>query len=867
MSTLVDHIEVRYRPSLSQGVFQYLKVPPSQGTVLIPGVERNMSYDVEARSVSARGTPSNWVPVTHVVAAASLPLAVPVSFAVTSLADGVHAAWASGDTIERADTEFEVWRAPDASGVPGAFALLTVIRGIAFTDPTTDGVLRWYQVREKDQQGVYSAFTGAVSSAGKNVSAAVSTAQTTANNAQGTANAADPAKIVNPNFTQVLTGWTPDAANEGWYGETGANSPAPLLTTYAVHAGSTVNPPNTTATATTALRNNAFAPITTGEVFTAAVQIKPVSTPDGYANARISWRNASQAEISVSQGNSITNATGTGTSRVSATAPAGAVYAHAEVAAYNHTVGYYSFTAASWSYQPTNQSEVPNGGGHNSVTAIDPNGLALIDFTQVGHVSKNLDNIGDGPTYGRMYGTDLTGSRLDFSKGLLNKQLDYIPDGATYVRSMQQVASGAAWIIDNALFQQWDNGANTTVPGWIAQSGCAVSANSAQKTYGTYCLDLVTTSGGANYARSSKNFLVKPGDLISLTGLVNAVNGAGTFMSVTYGNAGGLILSLTTSTVTAAAWTAVSANGVVPSNASYAFITLNGAGGGAYHSLFQFVQVTVNDIRVAGSGAQVGDQRNLPPILTAGAQAVWQNLTISATTAAGTPATATISVSAAQIIGALASSGLVSYNASSAGTTGTGGTQYTYYLYYLDKTLAGGTLTLQVTTTPNDLRAQLGVVYIGLITFTYPTSGTGTGGGVSGLCVCDGMFIDDETTAIEARPGHLFDCIDIPTQGMSKFRRRLQSVDYGTVPCVRITTDAGAVLECSTTTPFDVLDGRTVLAPMMLGEQVVTDEGIQTVARVDDIGEQHVCHIHLGGVSYAAGADPEHRIYSHNVKP
>ena len=835
MSTLVDHIEVRYRPSLSQGVFQYLKVPPSQGTVLIPGVERNMSYDVEARSVSARGTPSNWVPVTHVVAAASLPLAVPVSFAVTSLADGVHAAWASGDTIERADTEFEVWRAPDASGVPGAFALLTVIRGIAFTDPTTDGVLRWYHVREKDQQGVYSAFTGAVSSAGKNVSAAVSTAQTTANNAQGTANAADPAKIVNPNFTQVLTGWTPDAANEGWYGETGANSPAPLLTTYAVHAGSTVNPPNTTATATTALRNNAFAPITTGEVFTAAVQIKPVSTPDGYANARISWRNASQAEISVSQGNSITNATGTGTSRVSATAPAGAVYAHAEVAAYNHTVGYYSFTAASWSYQPTNQSEVPNGGGHNSVTAIDTNGLALIDFTQAGHVSKNLDNIGEGKIY---------------------------------VRSMQQVASGAAWIIDNALFQQWDNGANTTVPGWIAQSGCAVSVNGSSQIYGTYCLELVTTSGAANYATSAKQFFVKPGDKLSLNGLVNPVSGAGTDIAVNfYTSAGTYISQIVTTLVTVVGWTSVGASGVVPNGAAYAVITLQSAGGGAYHSLFQFVQVTVNDIRVAGSGAQVGDQRNLPPILTAGAQAVWQNLTISATTAAGTPATATISVSAAQIIGALASSGLVSYNASSAGTTGTGGTQYTYYLYYLDQTLAGGTLTLQVTTTPNDLRAQLGVVYIGSITFTYPTSGTGTGSGVSGLCVCDGMFIDDETTAIEARPGHLFDCLDIPTQGMRKFRRRLQSVDYGTVPCVRITTDAGAVLECSTTTPFDVLDGRTVLAPMMLGEQVVTDEGIQTVARVDDIGEQRVCHIHLGGVSYAAGADPEHRIYSHNVKP
>jgi hypothetical protein len=84
---------------------------------------------------------------------------------------------------------------------------------------------------------------------------------------------------------------------------------------------------------------------------------------------------------------------------------------------------------------------------------------------------------------------------------------------------------------------------------------------------------------------------------------------------------------------------------------------------------------------------------------------------------------------------------------------------------------------------------------------------------------------------------------------------------------VRITTDAGAILECSLATPFDVLDGRTVYAPDMLGEQVVTDKGIECVARVDDIGVRRVCHIHLGGVSYAAGLDPTHRIFSHNLKP
>ena len=169
MSTLVDHIEVRWRPSASQGVFQTQKIPASQGTVTIPSVERGVSYDVEARSVSARGTASDWVPVQHTVALANLPLGVPTGLTSISLADGVHLAWVTGDTQLRADTEFEVWRAPDSSGSPGTFALLTTLRGTAYTDGVTDGVLRWYEVREKDQQGNYSAFTAAVSSAGKTV--------------------------------------------------------------------------------------------------------------------------------------------------------------------------------------------------------------------------------------------------------------------------------------------------------------------------------------------------------------------------------------------------------------------------------------------------------------------------------------------------------------------------------------------------------------------------------------------------------------------------------------------------------------------------------------------------------------------------
>jgi hypothetical protein len=229
-----------------------------------------------------------------------------------------------------------------------------------------------------------------------------------------------------------------------------------------------------------------------------------------------------------------------------------------------------------------------------------------------------------------------------------------------------------------------------------------------------------------------------------------------------------------------------------------------------------------------------------------------------------TPTSATITLAAFTVL----SGTNISYNAMSASVTGTAGSTVTYYLYFDDPNYAGGTQTLVATTNGNDVYSGIGRVYAGPLNVTYPTSGGGSGGGGgggSGSCVCDDMFIDEDTLAGEARKGDLFDCLDIPTQGLRKFRRRLQSVEYAVVPCVRLTTDAGAILECSAATPFDLLEGGMTYAPDMHGMRVVTDKGIETVARVDDIGERRVCHIHLGGCSYAAGVDPSHRIYSHNL--
>jgi hypothetical protein len=280
---------------------------------------------------------------------------------------------------------------------------------------------------------------------------------------------------------------------------------------------------------------------------------------------------------------------------------------------------------------------------------------------------------------------------------------------------------------------------------------------------------------------------------------------------------------------------------------------------------FDNMWMTRNDVRVAGSGAQVGDQLNLHPILTAGAQAVWQNLSITYTAAAGSPATATISVSAAQILGLKHSGGLVSYNASSASVTGAGGTSATYQLYYLDPTGLGGTQTLYATQTGNDLRQQLGIVYIGSVAVTFPTSGSGGGSGGGGLCVTERMFIRRGRRAVDAIAGEIFDCADFPTRGLERFERALLSMDRGESECVHLIADDGCELECSVTTPFDLLDGGEALAPDMLGERVLTDCGIARIVEVLPIGAHKVCRMHFGGISYAAGLHADRRIYSHNT--
>lgn len=168
--TDIAFVEIRYRPSDSPGAWVYKKVDPATGVVDLPDVQRGRQYQIEARSVSARGTPSDWVQQTHTVEnPALLPLA-PLTLTATAVADGVVLDWTE-DSMQRANVEYEIQRTTDSAGAPnaGGWAAIGRARGTSYKDPLTDGVKKWYRVRAIDYNDLPSNFSPTASATPKKV--------------------------------------------------------------------------------------------------------------------------------------------------------------------------------------------------------------------------------------------------------------------------------------------------------------------------------------------------------------------------------------------------------------------------------------------------------------------------------------------------------------------------------------------------------------------------------------------------------------------------------------------------------------------------------------------------------------------------
>ena len=136
-------------------------------------------------------------------------------------------------------------------------------------------------------------------------------------------------------------------------------------------------------------------------------------------------------------------------------------------------------------------------------------------------------------------------------------------------------------------------------------------------------------------------------------------------------------------------------------------------------------------LEVAGSGHKLGDQRNNHPVTIGSIRSYWDGQTIDySVPTTGSPASVTITVSAATLrIGSVS----VSYSSSSAVVSQARSTTQTWHLYYLDANYAGGALTLNATTDPNNLANADNVLWVGKVSVVVPAVGTGgSGGGSSG---------------------------------------------------------------------------------------------------------------------------------------
>lgn len=270
------------------------------------------------------------------------------------------------------------------------------------------------------------------------------------------------------------------------------------------------------------------------------------------------------------------------------------------------------------------------------------------------------------------------------------------------------------------------------------------------------------------------------------------------------------------------------------------------------------------ELTYAGSGRQIGDLRNLNPASPANLGSAWISGTLTYSASAGTPATATISMSA----GTLRIAGVdIAYNAASVGVTGTGGTTVTYLVYFDDPTYAGGTRTLGATTSYDTLLNSTGRVYVGKINVTFPTSGSGSGGGTKPCVVVESKLpcgrIADEIDASDLL--HIHD----PKSGEESFGIvSYAATDFA--PCVKLTFENGVKLSCSIYAPIFTRERGYQCAPFVEGLTGVTRaKGViadSKITRVEQIGYRAVRRLTVEDMDFWAGEEDDMYALHHNIK-
>lgn len=446
--------------------------------------------------------------------------------------------------------------------------------------------------------------------------------------------------------------------------------------------------------------------------------------------------------------------------------------------------------------------------------------------------------------------------------------LDDLPDSATYIKGTATV--GTSLVIPNSNFQMLADSSGK-IPGWtLALGNYYLQSVGPSPWYGKRYLVMQGVSGGTGQANGTLKYKINPGDDVYVAGVVHAATGQYTAIGAFFYDGNDNFISPLDAATTVAAWTSVSNRTKAPANAAYIRLTVRvGNSGGTSYGLFNEVELRVNDVRVAGSGARLGDLRNQVMAGVGNYASGWSGGSISYT---ATSTSATISAGAATLV---IGSQSLAYSASSTTVSGSAGVTRTYYLYYDDDSYTGGSKTLHATTSQITALSADGRVFVGQVTVTFPTSGSGSGGGGTG---CP----DENAWVLRADPDGIRPdwCVRAKDVKVGNYLRltdgRAGEVTYSQrKPALRVKVfdENGATLICSRSAPLELAGsaGECVLAPDATGCQIKAREGCvkfdPIVWKVEDAGPGHVQHITCQNACFWTGDDPGYLFGHHNLKP
>lgn len=478
----------------------------------------------------------------------------------------------------------------------------------------------------------------------------------------------------------------------------------------------------------------------------------------------------------------------------------------------------------------------------------DPNNFTLYDTVPI---TQNfyVDDVPEGGTFiYKVRGVSRTSQKSDYS---------------STVQVTAKVAADSAGVeVLNGHFEFGNVYWNDKDAGW------SVAFDPGNSFMGSYCGRFNGDVGSGAILNDKVNG-TKFGNTVELFARLKKSGGSGSGRAMVrfYDSAGLAIGDFYAANVDATDYTISQSVIAAPADAATYRIGVHVVGAAAGQTWFvdmvqsKFTPKQPYNLTVAGSGQQVGDQRNLPPLAAFNPTPAID--TSNPLTATDGGATATISIAA---FVRQAGFGSVSYNAGSilglAFST-------TYYIYCDDPSYAGGAVTYLATTTPSVVAAGSGRIYVGFIT-TPADGGGGTGGG--GGCVAADSFLGAcGLRAHEARAGDPLLAMDAEREFYEAPVESSEGISC--VPCLEIVTAGGAAVTCSLSTPLTLRDGRNVFATeLRLGDELATRYGARIVwepiTSIAAAGIQPVVRLHAHGLSYAAGRSQDALIYTHNpLKP